>query len=378
MVSRLRRYGADIQAVVRLLLFALVLSPRAITLYAICALIAFGVSLGSVDKSAFSVQAQSGSLVLEPGCGREIVWDLPPGHWLVSDPGQPPPLQAQAEAVAPPPVGGTLRLRASARVTLERRGDAPLRLRLERSSTFADCAHGLPAIEAKPASDEQDWVRIASGGESARSLHYTAADASAPFVLPLEGRIVLGATLQHGGGWSDTDPPLLEGATVDVRTIGGGQSRNVLSEKVDTGSIIDTAPCFDEERGAGGRGAKFADCPVRSRPPALGFVRPAADGGGLSVQLHVQNDAISIRPYQGEARRLSVTIWQWLIGNYFVQAFVAVLVLLGGAAQFLDSFGLMRKHDWVGSPNQPVQTADAETMAQSPAGGAAPTAEDPR
>ena len=97
-----------------------------------------------------------------------------------------------------------------------------------------------------PKLPEQTLTVRKAKGENDRIVYRSSAGAG-DFVLPLEGRIVAGAELQHGAGWRDSGPPaLLDNAEVQVRSLEGatGHSVGLREERVDVGGIVDTMPCF--------------------------------------------------------------------------------------------------------------------------------------
>ena len=212
-----------------------------------------------------------------------------------------------------------------------------------------------------------------------RSAPRSETAASSPttlFTHPLEGRIVLGAALQHGAGWGVSSAPLLRSAELSARTreTFTGQSITVLAEKIDGGSIIDTAPCFAGGPSELDRGRHLQrllrewaglDEPGRSplcvsgmQGPAVGFVRPHKDGG-LDVIAHASADRLGVTPHQGEMRQVHVTWWAELKNSPWLLSFIAALFFLGNLGQQLSSLAI-----WRAEPERPTPRDDLEGPAK--------------
>jgi hypothetical protein len=326
-------------------------------------------------SNAYSMRSRTAVVTVEPSCGRSLVWDLPAGAFVDTSSDTPPPLTESAPVPQPTTGVASVHLVAGARARIERIGDGELAIHLERSPHFIGCATADALIEVRingqrtPGRAAQRLAIGRARGGTDRIVYRSTAEppgskpapvASATgeatmveFVLPLEGRIVVGAELQHGAGWRDSGPPpLLDSADIQVRSLEGitGHSVALVEERVDAGGIVDSTPCFDlgpslldkarllfeEPALALDPGARRHEACTRAmRSPALGFVRAHREGG-MEAQVHVQAQHLAITSHQGQPRLLAVTLWQSLTHWHLVQALVAFVVLLGSAKTAIE------------------------------------------
>lgn len=366
---------------------------RLVLLAAACLVLAALISTLTHPSNAFALNARTSVVTVEPDCGRQLVWDLPAGVVTVNASDQFPTAKAPAQPAQPaacakpnePIAGGlpkavksaSVQLLAGARARVERVGDGALSIQFDHSTRFAHCAAGAAVVrlestvrrcegteeielsDAIPLDTRQRQVTIAyySGSASAAPSGEAPRSEPAEFVLPLEGRVVLGSGLQQGAGWQQGGAAaLLDKAEVSVRSRAGwtGRSIGLIDEKIDAGSVVDSAPCF--EHGLSwidrwrllwrqpalllpGKDKHDEACARALGAPALGFARSHREGG-MEAQLHLNAQHLAIRPHRGEVRLLSVTLWHALTHSHFVQALVAVAVLVGGAAGSMSSLGL--------------------------------------
>ncbi|MBE7418832.1 MAG: hypothetical protein HS128_14030 [Ideonella sp.] len=329
-------------------------------------------------SNAFSLRSRTQVVIVEPSCGRSLVWDLPPGRFDATSASAAPPRDAPAAAATPQPLRhASVRIATGAVARIERVGERALSIRFERSAHFAACATADALVElridaSKTPGMPADVLTIGRARGGADRIAFrsgaaapAAAGADAPderdrptyeFALPLEGRIVIGAELPYGAGWSDADPPpLLDGADIQVRSLDGatGRSVGVLQEQVDSGGVIDSAPCFDHgpslvdrtrllfagQAGLAVAGAarRHEACALAMAAPAFGVVRAHREGG-LQAQVHVLAQHLGITAYQGQPRLLGVTLWQQLTHWHLAQALAAFVVLLGSAESAFKMF----------------------------------------
>jgi hypothetical protein len=347
----------------------------------VCAVLVSSLSSWS---NTYAMRARTSVVTVEPSCGRSVVWDLPPGRFTATSAEAPPPLVDDTAAAAQPAPArlASVRLAAGARARIERIRDAELLIRFDASPHFASCASPDALVEVRmqgsqePALPEQALV-VRRAGVGADRIAYRSA-AAVEYVLPLEGRIVLGAELQHGAGWDGSAPPaLLDSAEIEVRSLEGvtGHSVALRAERVDAGAIIDSTPCFaqgpsvvdrvrlvvQEPALAFDAGARRLEACARAmRSPAVGLVRPHFEGG-MEVHGHVQAHQLGITAHQGQPRLVGVPLWQSLTNSYLVQALVVLVVLLAGADAALGMIGKIH-----GTPDQ-ERPADRPPAAPRPA-----------
>ncbi len=335
-------------------------------------------------SNTYAMRARTSVVTVEPSCGRSVVWDLPPGRFTATSAEAPPPLVDETAAAAQPPARpASVRLAAGARARIERIRAGELLIRFDASPHFASCASPDALVEVRmqgspePALPVQALVVPRAGAGVDRIAYRSAADA-VEYVLPLEGRIVLGAELQHGAGWDGSAPPaLLDSAEIEVRSLEGvtGHSVALRAERVDAGAIIDSTPCFAQGPSAVDRirlvvqdpalafdaGARRLEACARAmRSPAVGLVRPHFEGG-MEVHGHVLAHHLGITAHQGQTRLVRVPLWQSLTNSYLVQALVVLVVLLAGADAALGMIGKIH-----GTPGE-ERTADRPPAAPRPA-----------
>lgn len=353
---------------------------------------AFVMSTCTTRTNAFSVQAQTDVVTVEPSCGRFLTWDLGPGTIAVTNRAAVPPLPGgaasapEAAAAVPETATVTIGFGPGSKLVLERLPDDSLRAALSPSPPFEGCASRPEIVEYSVQAREGSLTQLAEHRSFDHrafkdlSIEFRSAPgpAAAPhlFTHPLEGRIVLGAALQHGAGWGVSSAPLLRSAELSARTreTFTGQSITVLAEKIDGGSIIDTAPCFaggpselDRGRHLKRKLREWAglDEPGRSplcvsgmQGPAVGFVRPHKDGG-LDVIAHASADRLGVTPHQGEMRQVHVTWWAELKNSPWLLSFIAALFFLGNLGQQLSSLAI-----WRAEPERPTPHDDLEGPAK--------------
>jgi len=379
----------------RSLILGLERRGRLLLLLALATGAAFVMSTCTTQTNAFSIQALTDVVTVEPSCGRFLTWDLGPGVLAVTDLAAVPPPPGQAAsamvpaASAPTPTTVTIGFGPGSKLVLERLPDESLRAVLTPSPQFEGCASRPELVEYSVQTQDGGLTQVteqkAFGNQAFKDLSLefrsapsAAAAASAPtsFTHPLEGRIVLGAALQHGAGWGVSSAPLLRSAELSARTreTFTGQSITVLAERIDGGSIIDTAPCFaggpsDLDRGrhlkrklrewAGlDEPGRSPVCVSGMQGPAVGFVRPHKDGG-LDVIAHAAADRLGVTPHQGEMREIQVTWWAELKNSPWLLSFIAALFFLGNLGQQLSSLAI-----WKAAPDRPCTPDDLEGPAK--------------
>jgi hypothetical protein len=138
----------------------------------------------------------------------------------------------------------------------------------------------------------------------------------------------------------------------------------LVEDKVDAGSVIDTAPCFEHggtlfwdglhpwsnptDAAEGNVAAHAQSCASRLGAPAVGLLRAHRDGG-METLVHVQSHRLAITPHQGEPRMLGITLWRALLHSPFAQAVAALVVLLAQGAtawEAVTKFGRWLHPTW--------------------------------
>lgn len=336
------------------------------------------VSSCTPGSNAYSMRARTSVLSVEPACGRSLVWDLPVGVFSATSSDAPPPLDEASRRARHEPWLASVRLAAGSRARIERIGDGELTIHFDRSPHFIGCAGGDAVVDVRSEAGRaarslsvargkgaSDRIVYRSGSGAAAvptkaAVHPAGDKAALEFVLPLEGRIVVGAELQHGAGWRNAEAPaLLDSAEIQVRSLEGVTEHSVtlIEERVDAGSIVDSVPCF--ELGPSGwdryrllksdTSLAFAPATRRNeaciramRSPALGLVRAHREGG-MDTQVYLVAQHLSIASHQGQPRLLGVTLWHRLIHWHLVQALVAFGVLIVGTDRVIRM--IYRIHD---------------------------------
>ncbi len=357
--------------------------PGRLVLLAVVTVITAAVmSTCSMPTNAFSIQAQTDLVTVEPSCGRYLPWDRGPGRLpstsqtaIPAPPASNDKRVASAQPAASAAGSVTLGFGPGTKLTLERLPDDSLRAVLEPSKLFEGCASRPEVAEyslrtVNPRSRMETDEHREFGKERFRDL-VIEFRASAPdpkesstastkvFTHALEGRVVLGAAVQHGGGWGASSTPILRSAELSARTREWltGQSITVHAEKLDGGSIIDTLPCLEGGPSVADRfihrwqalkvepglapAPQETVCRMAMQAPAFGFVRPNKDGG-LDVVTHVSTDRVGVTPHQGEMRQIYVTGWAYLKNSPFWLTLFAVLFFASNLAQALTSLSIWK------------------------------------
>lgn len=263
--------------------------------------------------ATFSISARSEVLVLDVGCSRPLVWDLPPGR-----------IQAAGAAAAPESKPVTAEMRGGARVRLTLDAERHWLIEFERSDLL-DC--GPPAPDAIGFSiDGAPWPASADRYRY-RSDRPITEGRQPPWLLG--GRVVIGEEIQFGTGRQDASAsPMLASARIDVRTPDAqtAQRRQIHEEQVDAGGIVDSHGCLDALQD------RLADCVRRARSAAEGFVHVSGDDGarGFDVQLLVAGERIGVRQQAGAERRIVVTWWSRVTTSSWAQIAAVLLTALGG------------------------------------------------
>jgi len=355
---------------------------RLVLLFVTTLVAAFLMSTCSIQTNAYSIQGQSDLVTVEPSCGRYVTWDLGAGLLSVTRLDAMPVMATGKDAAksampaASAASGVTLGFGPGARMVLERLPDDSVRAVLSASRAFERCAsrpevgeYSLRGTDGDPDlvvhrefSQQQLRERVIEFRSMPADAQSSAVSAQRSFTHVLEGRVVLGAAVQHGAGWGPSSAPILRSAELNVRTRERftDQSITVHSEKLDAGSIVDTLPCmeagwswldrlryhWDSLKGGVGAtdGSVESICQRAMRGPAFGFVRANKDGG-LDVVVHALTDRVGITPHQGELRQVYITYWTYLKNSPFLLTVFAVLFFASSFAQALSSLSI-----WKGDP----------------------------
>lgn len=294
--------------------------------------------------SAFSIEATSDVVRVEPSCGDLLTWDLPPG-WVIPDaaPLEDPAAAEVLAATAAAPV--TVELAAGSSATVVREASGHWKVRLVQGSAFANCRPAPPhtlvvtaggrRLPADPSGYTYQSVSGDRGGGPPVSSETPAQPllgSAPPLALRLGGRVVLGQLMGEGGGWGSASQPILQGARIEVRLMAPltNQSLSVLIEEVGPGSIVDTHACMLAEAAA-----PDAACAAAQPSPSAGFLYYPNGDGVMLVQVHRTAERIGVVPFGGVERPLRVTNWAIWVKSPVVQLIAAGLLLISALMQGL-------------------------------------------
>lgn len=296
----------------------------ALTALAVIALAGWLATMVTRDAT-FSISARSEVLVLDVGCTRPLVWDLPPGR-----------IQAAGNPAGPASKPVTAEMRGGARVRVALDAERRWLIEFERSDLLG-C--GPPAPDAIVFSIEGEPWPVTADRYRYRSDRPITEGRQPPWLLG--GRVVIGEEIQFGTGRQDASAsPMLASARIDVRTPDAqtAQRRQIHEEQVDAGGIVDSHGCLDALQD------RLADCVRRARSAAEGFVHVSGDHGspGFDVQLLVAGERIGIRQQAGAERRIVVTWWSKVITSSWAQITAVLLTTLGGVTGLWGFIGERR------------------------------------
>lgn len=351
------------------------------------AVLALLTALSPWHKTAFTIRAQTGVLMVEPDCGQSLTWDLPRGEVRT--------LGANAQAESERKLGPvSIVVRAGAQAVLERRDAGEWRVVVKPLDAAPDCAGPSPSTvpvgvrnaepvtlsaaarisvlrleytNAKGQVVENEPVEASPDGYAYRSVTAGAAEPDKAPVEPglsplrLAGRVLLGSPVTEGGGWSGGSLGILRSASIEgrVRHGFGDQLSVLLREQIDPGSLIDTHACLDPTQTDQARG----DCEMPGANAAVGFATAASvdDISVIDVVVYRHTTHVGVLPYAGEQRVLRVTWWTRLLNEPLAQQATAALVLL---TTLLTQYGELKKllarlpvRSWFGRRRRPASAA---------------------
>lgn len=313
-------------------------------LVAAASVVAFWFAISPASDSAFSIEATTDVVVVEPSCGDQLTWDLPPG-WVVADnaPFEEPNAGKLPSMPLAEPV--TVELAAGARAMVVREASGHWKVRLTPGSAFAGCRPAPPEslvvsvggrrLPADPDGYTYQSVPGEGGGaasESGGAPTRPMLGSAPPLALRLCGRVVLGQLMSEGGGWGSASQPILHGARIEVRLMAPltNQSLSVLVEEVGPGSIVDTHACMRAEATT-----PDASCAIKRPGPSAGFMYYPNSDGVMLVQVHRTAERIGVVPFGGVERPLRVTNWAIWVKSPVVQLIAAGLLLISALLQGL-------------------------------------------
>jgi hypothetical protein len=303
---------------------------RFISALAVIGLLALGLSNWITEDADFSINAATEVFTVEPECGQELVWDLPPGRVGLES----------ADAVPTP---------SKSAVSIAVRGGARARVRVARAEgLLVDFGPSLSfgcGVAVDVVTFSADGRTAAAGREHVAYHSAGTLEPGAMPVLLLKGRVVVGQEISFGAGTSrGRDTPLLLEGRIEARTPDRqtGQRKLIHEEQVDAGSMIDSHACLDVVQDP--RDEAFG-CVRRSASKSEGFVRLVKhdDEPALDLHLAVAGRQVGVRQQGGAERHVLITTWSRLLSSTMAQLLVAMLALVGAIIQLWG--GVKREKD---------------------------------